>query len=473
MLKQYLSRRKNLLSFLSLFCVIIILPCSVITSYASTLITQKLHTNTENYLHSSSITLDNLFQSAVTQAELLRQNNSADYYTLLYAKDMRQPDVITAAYHFNNTIKSIPFNQDFFCDAFIYFKNPDMVFASDGTYDSATFFEQHRIFKDYPADYFERLMQKSYKHTFCPPTDILTKDSASEASLRSHATPFAINLSGSKPCDAVLVLLLDTAKLNAVSERTNITKTSYLYILDTQTKQFLNRPAETNYAALLGLDKQNYKSATGSMTLAHEDNYRILWQKSSVNRLLYLCVEPKPLIVRQIQSFLWTTIFLVLFLFVVCTYLYYHFSTRIRLSLTSLWNQIRQLSDNTSAWAVKAPDTLNVAAITKAAQTLQKQKEENLPQMLHAFLSQLFQGTMDAEEIRSFCRRFSLFPYDKHFLVFVMQTNFYLWEKPYESEESSVFFANTKRLLSQFGYTLAMNTPSSFAVILSARKQKN
>lgn len=457
---------KRAISFLLVFCFVIVLPFSAIASYAHMMLTQRLHENNESHLNHTVSSLDNIFHTCKTQTSLLFENNHEDFTTLANATDISAPNVTMASFRFNNIINSTTFNQDFFSDYFIYFPNSDIVFTPLGTYDSATYFEQHRIFEKYSESHFESLTKTSYKTRFYPPTDVFTADSSGSSILYSHCIPVAINPTGPVASDAVLVLLLDAEKLNTLLATHE--QTSYTYIFDTYTNHILNHPTDTDYSELLNLTGQSYDSKTGVMTISKGTAFRILWEKSSVNHLLYICVEPQPLIFRQVSLFLLLTLFIISILLVLCIFLYRFFNSKLHSALVSVLEPIQQITETPSVSSQNDSDAVDFSTLIQAAEKLQKQQERTRPQMIQVFFSQLFQGTLEKNEIHSFCERFSLFTQDTHFAIWVMRTNFYLWENPYPTDEVSSFLTNVTTLLSQYGHTVSMNNASDFIVILSS-----
>lgn len=455
----------SIIAFFFLFVFIVVLPCSMITHYANKLITKKLYHNNENYLSSASITLDNVFQSCNTHADIILQNTSEDFYTLLAAPNLDSPEASFASYQFQSTIRNLYFNQAFFVDAFIYFKNLDLVFTPSGSYDSNTYFHQHRIFESYSEDFFDTLTTTSYKNMFCPPTNILTKNSDNETELYSTAVPIAINLTGSAPSNAVFVLMLDEIRLNRVLDQLNTAQTSYLYIYDTDSNLILNQPADKDYAALLKLNQKTYNTSNGISHVHESEHYRILWQKSKVNRLIYICVEPNLLITEQLHSLLALTLIVVFVVLILCTFAYRWGAGRLQETLSSVLNHLKQTIDYPSSY--EAPDTVNFSAVIDAAEVLHQQHEQNRPQLIHAFLIRLFHGKVDGSEVDEFCKRLQIFPKTDCFQILFIKTNFYIWEDS-SSEEYSKTLKELEKLSSSFGYVIPSNDKYSFSVLLTS-----
>lgn len=458
------KKRTSIGTFLFLFLLMVVLPCTIITFYANKLITQKLQLNSENYLSSASVTLDNVFQACTTQADTILKNTSEDFYTLLQAKDLSSPEASLASYHFQMTMNNTYFNQDFFSDAFIYFKNPNLVFTTQGTYNSDTFFQQYRFFESYPQNFFEDLTATSYRSVFCPPTDILTETSDAGKKVYSHAIPVAVNLTGPSPSDAVLILLLDENKLNTVLDQLNTAETSYFYILDTRSGLILNHPSKTDYDRLLNLDKLQYTSRKGTK---HTSDNRILWQKSNVNRLTYICVEPKLLITEQLHSFLGLTLATVFVILILCVIIYRWFSTRLHTALLSVFNHLKQSTDDAS-FPMEMPETIDMSTVINAAELLHQQHESNRPQLIHAFLLHLFHGNTDTAEITDFCNRFHVFPKGDFFRIVSLQTNFYVWEDSSSPAECHTILKKIESQIPQYGYIISLNDKYSFSVLITA-----
>lgn len=461
------KKLKSVVTFFLLFLLMIVLPCTIITFYANKLITQKLQMNNENYLSSASLTLDNIFQACNTQAKTILQNTSEDFYTLLNSEDLSSQKTSLASYRFQTTIKNTYFNPDFFIDAFIYFENPDIIFTTQGTYDSDTFFQQHRMFKSYSQNFFTELMDSSYNNIFCPPTDIFTQTLTEAPVFYSHAIPVAINLTGPAPSDAVLVLLLDEEKLNTALGQMNTAKTSYFYILDTRSDLILNHPAEVEYDSLLELHKLPYDTNKGIQQISHSSDYRILWQKSGVNRLTYICVEPNLLITKQLQSFLWLTLSIVFIALIFFAVIYHLFSTHMHTTLLAVFDHLKQTADD-SCFSYADPKSIDMSVIVNAAELLHQQHDNNRPQLIQAFLLHLFHDNANPAEIDSFCKRFQIFPKGDCFQIISLQTNFYIWEDSYPSTEYHTIIKDLKAQAALYGHIISLNNNCSFSILLTA-----
>lgn len=196
------------------------------------------------------------------------------------------------------------FNSDLFSDVFYILKIQASFSPRAETFNAEDFFTRYRVFEDYPEDFFDELMKKDYKNTLCPPTNIRTCTTTGQFSDYGRCLPFAVNLSGYRASDAVLVLLVKESLLNQTLGRLNNDQTSYLYLLDTQSRTILNQPAEEDYASILALSAFDWNASEGETICKADDTYRIYWKKSPVHKLLYLDVEPGLLITRQLHSFL-------------------------------------------------------------------------------------------------------------------------------------------------------------------------
>lgn len=460
---------RSVLSFFLLFLFIVVLPCSIITFYANRQITRKLHHNNENYLSSASVTLDNIFQSCSISADMILQNTSDDFYTLLNADDLSSSETVLASYRFQEMITYLNFNRELFLDAFIYFKNPDLIFTPSGSYDSTTYFSQHRIFQSYSNDYFKELTNTSYTTMFCPPTDIMTLRTDSGTTLYSHAIPVAVNLTGSSPSDAMLVFLLDEMKLNRVLAQLNTAQTSYLYLYDSNFSQILNNPAKQDYAALLELSGQPYETANGISEINRSEDYRILWQKSKVNRLIYICVEPEFLITKQLHSFLTVTLLLVFLVLILCILLYRQVITHWHTALLSVFNHLKQTANHPEL-ALHTPENIDFSTLKNAAEILHQQHLQNRPQLIQAFLIRLFHGDALPSEVESFCKRFEIFPENDFYQILLLKTNYYIWEESHPSDEYAQKFKDFQDFCASFGYVVSSGDNYSFSILLCERE---
>lgn len=442
--------------FLMLFCLLIIAPCSFITLYANHLITENISNTNKNFLDTSSISLDNALSAAAEQAMSLVINNSSDFHTLLLADNYDQPDTALAAYHFNTAIRESLFNKELFSDVFLYFKNPGIVFTSAGTQTRQSFFDEYRIFEDYPPNFFDSLLKRDYKNILCPPTDITTRDTVGQISPYGRCLPFAVNLSGYTASDAVLVLLLKEDLLNETLARLNISKTSYLYLLNMQDHAILNQPADKDYASLLSLSEASYDGSSGEFVRQTDDTYHIYWKKSSVNRLLYICVEPKLLITGKLQSFLFRTIAIIFAAVLLAAFIYYIISRRIFGTLSDIFRRLRQ-NEKIPAAAKENPDELSLQNLKEAIERLCIREEQDRPKLVHTFLSGLFSRNLEQEEITAFLSRFSLFPNGSAFCIFILKT-----------DGQTPFTALSKDFPESLGYCISSPSPSEALFFLYA-----
>lgn len=462
---------RNILLFFALFCALIILPCSVITYHADGLITRKISANNKNFLHAASSTLDNALSSASDQAMALARSNSSDYHTLLHTEDLRHTAASLALYHFDTALRESLFNSDLFSDVFLYFKNPGIVFTQSGTFNAEDFFTRYRVFEDYPEDFFDELMKKDYKNTLCPPTNIRTCTTTGQFSDYGRCLPFAVNLSGYRASDAVLVLLVKESLLNQTLGRLNNDQTSYLYLLDTQSRTILNQPAEEDYASILALSAFDWNASEGETICKADDTYRIYWKKSPVHKLLYLDVEPGLLITRQLHSFLALTLVVMLTAILLAVLLHFILFHRIRETVSSILKRLHQ-ADIPSVPADTSPVNTGFQDLRAAVELLCERQENDRPQLINAFFSGLFTGNMETEAIDSFCSRLSLFAPDAVFCIAIFKLNHLKNGQPVPDLSSASDTLPSlqelfRNLPDSFGYRVS-SSPSFFLCFMDA-----
>lgn len=453
------------LSSLFLFLGLVLLPCAVITLYANHLITRKIEDNNIKFVQSVASSMDTAISNAVDQTALLINSNTNDYYTLNNASSLFQRDAVLASWYLSNAIQNLQTDQDFFQEVFLYFQNPDIIFTSRGTYDSDTFFHRSRIFEGYSDGYFNEIMKTSYNLQICPPTSVSGMNIYQQPEPYGVMIPLAVNPTGFSSTEAVMVFLLSQDKLDATIDRLNTAQCSYLYLFDSTSGQILNMPSKTDYGNLLKLAEREYSSPSGELSVHSDDVYKIFWQKSSVSGLIYICVEPRLLISRQLQSFLLLTVFTVLLACLLVALTYRLLSRNLQNTLNSIFHRLDRIT--VSPGSVNRNVKVDISALKDAVELLCSQYENSQPQLVTAFLTRLILDNLEEEEILSFCSRFQKFKPDDFFCLAVVSVG----QEQMQEPDCCSRIANFKAETGKAGYIVHTREGNLFTVFLSAAQQ--
>lgn len=473
-IQSQLSRFQETVSgtFLLLFmCIILILvPCALITSYADRLISEKIRTANQNFLYAAADSIDSSIRMPIEQSSLIIETNFPDYYTLLYADSVSDSDTVLSSYRLNNALYGSNYSLALFSTTVLYFKNPGLVLTASGSYDAQTFFQKKYIFADYPADYFDTLMDLPFKSLPCPATPILTKDiQGAEKIYYESVIPFAIHPVNSSPADALFIFLLSEASLNRMLDSINSNQSCYIYLMDTVTGNILNHPSDTDYASLLSLSEQEYPGSSGLITSdTPSGSCRVLWCNSSVSKLRYICVEPQLLITRQLRTFLMLTYsitFVVVIIMILCHRLFARWLAKALAPMFLRLNKTFHLDKNPPALKMN-----DIRSLKEALDLLCTQYEANYPNLIISFLSRLLQDDVTDEEILEFCSHFAAFQPQDYFSILVIRTNFWSYEDGASQSPMSPsdILADLRQRMKDYGYVISLRDGSDCLLFLTA-----
>lgn len=459
------EKMPNTFLLLILCIVLVLIPCLLITSYANHLISEKIRSSNKNFLYAASASIDSSVSAAVEQAATIIEANSSDYYHLLHAKSMSGSDATLSSYHLNNALHNGSFASNYFDTVILYFKNPGIILTTSGSYDAETFFQKKYIFADYPADYFDTLMNTNFRSILCPPTSILTQNVHGEKKIFSSSNiPLAIHPVSSSATDALFILLMDEAKLNNTLSYFNPNESCYFYLMDTVTGNILNHSVDKDYVSLLGLPEQNYSGTSGSMMLS---GCRVYWRTSSVNKLRYICVEPQLLITRQLHVFFTLTFLITLTTILLLIFCHKKFALWLQNSISLIHRQLTMASGIENL--PSSPQAVDIASLKEAVNLLCIQYENNRPHLITSFLNRLLQNSVTEEEILDFCRQFGIFKPQDYFNIIIIRTNFHPYgDLPHTADEITNALAHLHKLLSGYGYTISSHDSKDCLLFLTA-----
>lgn len=443
-----------------IFIGIIAIPCFLIMHYANRLITKKIRANNENFLYTTSVSLDSELSGAYAKAESLVEQNAADYHVLLNTNEAASADQTVALYHFYNAFKESSLDNNFFDHTFFYFPESKLVVASQGTYDEDVYFKKTMIFGEYSSDYFSQLAQTSFSSVFCPATQILTQDLSGNVSVsQTSVIPVAVKPIETSAGNGIVILLIDEEKLTSFFDRLSIDRSSFIYLQNTETGEILNSPSDVKYEELLQLSAQNYKAKNQQLEMRTKegDNCQVFWKNSSVSRLRYICVEPELLITRQIRSFTYWTFLITAAAVAVLSAIVGSYSKYMNRNIGAMIGRLSEASGVTAD--VQGKQLVNLPQLKEAVEVLCAQHENSRPYLVDSFLERTFRDTMTPEERVNFKKEFPEFEDGKFFQI-------YLW-KLQDMEKQKV--AALRKRLETYGYVLFVQSESAFLVYLTAK----
>ena len=459
---------------LSMCIILILVPCALITFYADRLISEKIRSANQNFLYAAADSIDSAIRMPIEQSSLIIETNFPDYYNLLYADAISDSDAVLSSYRLNNALFGSNYSLALFDTTVLYFKNPGIVLTASGSYDDQTFFRKKYIFADYPADYFDRLMETPFKSLPCPATPVMTIDvHGNERVYYESVIPFAIHPVNSSPADALFLFLLSEAALDRMLDSLNSNQSCYIYLCDTVTGNILNHPSDTDYASLLDLAGQEYAASSGSMTLYDASgSCRVLWCNSGVSKLRYICVEPQLLITRQLRTFLlltYSVTLAVVIVMILCHRLFARWLARILSPMFLRLDKTFHLNKNPPALKMN-----DIRSLKEALDLLCTQYEANYPNLIVSFLSRLLQNDVTHEEILEFCGHFSAFQPQDHFCLLVIRTNLWFDEgpEPPGSRACGDILAQLRRRAKDYGYVISLRDGADCLLFLTAPTQQ-
>jgi len=468
-LMHILVRKKFNILIIFFILFIVITPPSAITYYSNYLITKKIEENNSNFLFSSSSMLDYLFASINEKSSLLVSSNTEDFYCLLNAEDKSSPKAVSASYRLTQAVYDFLPSKEIACEMFVYFSKPDLVISGNGTSGFDFYINKHRIFENYSPDYFTKLMDTNYTIKILPITGIYTQTAAATAGAESfykEVIPIIINPINSTKCDSVIVIFLDLKALNNYLGTLNTAKCSFLYILDSQNNYILNNPSDTDYAELLNLTRRKYTGTSGEFNLYADSHYNVSYQKSTVNRLTYICVTPRLLITRQLHSFLIITITIVIIASFLFLFIAYTLEYGINKYTTDIAYRIRYVMSPNNVQKHPVPSN-SIQSLKKEVENICRQYELNQPHLIRSFLYKLLQYNVSDEEINKFSANFGIFRHSDYDQLFVIRNNFNMGGKSSSQDEQTTFVSAFCDTLSKYGYVVASNDKSHCIILLS------